>query len=76
MGVARKIPTFFRWLTFQQHRKDSVGYFAKVIIKSKKEIPIKSSYLEWYLLSKDIGSQSLIEDFNDAWEEYNNHLNQ
>jgi len=64
------MPTFFRWLTYQQKRNDSVGYIARKIIKSKKEKPITSNYLDWFLCIREMNSQQLIEDLNEAWEEY------
>jgi len=62
--------TFFRWLTAQQEREDSTGYYARRIIKTNKEKPISSAYLEWYFFTQEMGSHQLIEDLNDAWEEY------
>jgi uncharacterized protein YozE (UPF0346 family) len=64
------VQTFYKWLTRQQTREDEVGYFARKVFESNNKKPGSSDYLDWFFFTEKIGSPQLIEDLNDAWEEY------
>ncbi len=70
--------SFYQWLQYQTEREDAVGDFAYTVGQFDEPTPARkkiSGHMLWatWLVDKK-ATADLIEAFNQAWREYQSHV--